>query len=203
MLRGRRVGEVLVSPLAEPAEGAREVLARAARSGVPVRAVAVGETGAAGGLSWQVLAPRADGYADSESPPNDASVVLLAEVGGTRILLTGDQERPSQADLRRRLPGLRADVLKVAHHGSSKQDAALVAGLGARLALISVGAGNDYGHPAASTLDLLADAGAQVHRTDGEGDLAVVVTAAGDLATVVRGPGSRHGAAPAVRVRPP
>ena len=64
--------------------------------------------------------------------------------------------------------------MKVAHHGSGQQDPGLLAGARPRLALISVGEGNDYGHPAASLLRTLAAQGATVARTDRQGDLAVV-----------------------------
>lgn len=203
ILEGRRVGEIVTSPLRDPVSGAGEVERLAARHRIPVRAVTPGETASWGALRWQVLAPVGPGYPDSESPPNDASVVMLVESGGIRILLMGDQERPSQAALRRRLPDLRADVLKVAHHGSSKQDGELVEHLGARVALVSVGVDNGYGHPAASALALLRRAGIQVRRTDLDGDLAVAVRSDGDLVTVVSGSRSRHGAAGGIRVRAP
>ena len=60
-------------------------------------------------------------------------------------------------------------MVKVAHHGSADQDADLYAAIGARIALISVGADNDYGHPRRETLDLLSAAGAHVLRTDRRG----------------------------------
>lgn len=189
VLRGRRVGRILTSPLLDPGAGAAAVRRTAARAGAPVQAVTAGSTAEVGEVRWQVLAPTAADYPESESPANDASVVLLVEVRGIRVLLTGDQERPSQAALRRAVPDLRADVLKVAHHGSSKQDADLIAGLGARLAVISVGAENDYGHPAGSALGLLARAGMVVRRTDTDGDVAVVLDDQGGLGTVTRGPG--------------
>jgi competence protein ComEC len=66
--------------------------------------------------------------------------------------------------------------MKVAHHGSALQDPGLVRDAAPRLALISVGADNDYGHPAPSTLRLLRSADAGVARTDQQGDLAVVAT---------------------------
>ncbi len=66
-------------------------------------------------------------------------------------------------------------MLKVPHHGSRYQDAGLLSGLGARLAVVSVGADNDYGHPALSTLQMLRRAGMRVERTDRDGDVAVVV----------------------------
>jgi competence protein ComEC len=193
VLSGRRVGLVETSPLPDPDGGARLVDSVAERAGVPVRTVEYGETTEVGPVRWQVLAPVRPTYADSESPPNDASVVLLVEVRGVRLLLMGDEERPSQADLRRTTTELRADVLKVAHHGSSKQDEDLVRSLGARLAVISAGVDNDYGHPAPATLHLLREAGMQVRRTDLEGDVAVVVDEDGSLRSATRLP----------RVRPP
>jgi competence protein ComEC len=193
VLAGRRVGRIETSPVPDPASGARLVRSQARRTGVPVRVVTYGETTTVGPVRWQVLGPVRTTYADSESPPNDASVVLLVEVRGVRLLLMGDEERPSQADLRRTTTDLHADVLKVAHHGSSKQDAELVETLGARLAVISVGVDNDYGHPAPSTLRLLTRARMQVRRTDVDGDVAVVVDDDGRLSSVTRMP----------RVRPP
>ncbi len=191
VLDGRRVDLIETSPVADPDSGARLVRSVARRSGVPVRTVAYGETTRIGPLSWQVLGPVRLEYPDSESPPNDASVVMLVEVRGVRLLLMGDEERPSQADLRRTTTALHVDVLKVAHHGSSKQDEELVGSLGARLAVISVGLDNDYGHPAPSTLRLLRDAGMQVRRTDLDGDVAVVVDGHGGLRSATRMPQPR------------
>jgi competence protein ComEC len=185
VLRGRDVGRIDVSPLAEPADGVADVRRHAAARGLPVRAVTAGERTTVGPVHWQVLGPLRE-HPDSASPPNDASVVLLVETAGIRILMLGDAEPPEQGDLRRAWPGLRADVLKVAHHGSARQDEELVGGLGARVALVSAGRDNDYGHPAPSTLDLLGRAGMRVLRTDRGGDVAVVLD--GDrLATVARG----------------
>ncbi|MEU8273423.1 ComEC/Rec2 family competence protein [Microbispora bryophytorum] len=106
-------------------------------------------------------------------------------------LLAGDLETEAQEALvRRGLP--RVDVLKVPHHGSSRQAPAFLAATGARAALISVGAVNDYGHPAPPTLRRLRWLGMRPYRTDLSGDIAVVATANG-LAVVVRGRGARAG----------
>lgn len=188
VLHGRSVGQIEVSALAEPAGGARLVRRLADAAGIAVRVPVLGETTTIGPLSWKVLGPAHPTYPDSDSPPNDGSLVLMVEVRGIRILMMGDEERPAQADLRKTWPDLRADVLKVAHHGSSKQDGGLIDGLGARLAVISVGLDNDYGHPAPATLDLLGRAGMTVRRTDLDGDVAVVVDASGGLVSVVRPP---------------
>lgn len=187
VLDGRVVDEVLVSPLADPVEGAREVLRVSAAQRVPVRVPALGESGAVGGLRWQVVAPAGATPTPGEgSPANNASLVLLAELRGVRVLAAGDLEPEGQAALQATLPGLRVDVLKVPHHGSRHQDHAWLAGLGARVAVVSSGRDNDYGHPAPQTLATLEDAGALVARTDLRGDVAVVVGPEGRLSVVSR-----------------
>ncbi len=176
VLDGRPVGEIVVSGLDEPAAGAEQVRRWAAAADIPVRRAGYGEVGRLGPLRWQVVGPaQLPGPGDEGSPPNNASVVLLVETRGVRLLASGDVEPPAQEMLHDAVPGLRADVLKVPHHGSAHQDAELIGSLGAALAVISVGEGNDYGHPAASTLRLLEDAGMTVRRTDLDGDVAVRV----------------------------
>ena len=105
-----------------------------------------------------------------------AHVVLAVHTSGVSLLLTGDVETPAQdALLRWDERVLRADVLKVPHHGSADQDPDFLTAVRPRLAIVSVGADNDYGHPAVSTLDILSDEGATVARTDESGEIAVVV----------------------------
>jgi competence protein ComEC len=91
------------------------------------------------------------------------------------FFMGGDIEPEGQERLASALPGLRVDVLKVPHHGSRYQDLPFLQSLGARLAVISVGADNDYGHPAPETVDGLAATGERVLRTDRDGSVAVVV----------------------------
>ena len=79
-------------------------------------------------------------------------MVLLVEAAGLRLLLTGDVEPEGQAALARLLPGLQVDVLKMPHHGSAHQDEGWLTSLDPAVVLVSVGADNDYGHPAESAL---------------------------------------------------
>jgi competence protein ComEC len=190
VLRGREVGVIEVTSLADPPAGAREVRELAGARRVPVRVARPGERVSLGPLAWQVLAAGATPVA-SDSPPNDASIVLLAETRGIRLLLMGDEETGSQARLADVVRGQHVDVLKVAHHGSAKQDPDLVRGLRPRLAVVSVGLRNDYGHPAPSTLRLMRSAGAMVRRTDTDGDVAVTVDDAGRLHVECRLPAAR------------
>ncbi|QIG45814.1 DNA internalization-related competence protein ComEC/Rec2 [Nocardioides anomalus] len=177
-LGGREVGGVWTTRLQDPPGGVREVVDAAAEAGVRPEEVAQGRTFAVGQARFQVLWPPADqaerGPGDG-STANEASVVLLVETGGLRLLLTGDIEPEGQQALARLWPGLEVDVLKLPHHGSAHQDEEWLRSLHARDVLVSVGADNDYGHPAASAMEPLERDGAALYRTDQDGDLAVVV----------------------------
>ena len=100
--------------------------------------------------------------------------------GAANLVATGNRRVPDgQQAIARAPPGLRVDVLKIPHHGSRYQDEDWLLSLRPRLAVASVGADNDYGHPAASTLMPLAAAGVRVLRTDRDGAVAVTVGARG------------------------
>ncbi|MFE6775709.1 ComEC/Rec2 family competence protein [Streptomyces sp. NPDC057702] len=105
---------------------------------------------------------------------NDASVTLLVRTAGLSMLLLGDLEPSAQQALLAAHPDLGPiDVVKVAHHGSAHQDHRLLRSLRPRLALISCGADNSYGHPAPSTVAALREQGARVLRTDTDGSVAI------------------------------
>ena len=173
----RRAGAIVVSPLAEPQDEVVRVQRWTAAAGVPVRVVTMGEREQIGAVSLTVVWParliRGEG-----SDPNNASIVLMVTTQGVRLLLTGDVEAPAQGALldEARADGvdLHADVLKVPHHGSANQDPDLLAAVAPRFAVVSVGVGNPYGHPAPQTLARLAAAGVVTGRTDHDGDVAVV-----------------------------
>ncbi|MDQ0830922.1 competence protein ComEC [Streptomyces achromogenes] len=176
VLRGREVGAVETTGFEEPVEQARFVRKEARARNVPVVRAVAGERRRVGALEWEVLWPPPLPAPEPEGP-NDASVTLLVRSAGLRMLLLGDLEPPAQRALSRSpaaalVSGV--DVLKVAHHGSAYQDPDLIRAVAPRLALISCGADNPYGHPAPSTVAALRAGGAVVLRTDRDGSLAVV-----------------------------
>ncbi|KOX02542.1 membrane protein [Streptomyces sp. NRRL B-1140] len=204
VLRGRAVGAIETTGLEEPADQAAFVRRLAAARRIPVTRAAVGERRRTGELSWQVVWPPPSPPPDSPPPdsrpgvlagvrpahpapegPNDASVALLVRSAGLRLLLLGDLEPPAQRALARS-PAAEAlegvDVLKVAHHGSAYQDPGLIRRAAPRLALISCGADNSYGHPAPGTVAALSAGGATVLRTDRDGALAVMGEGGDELA---------------------
>ncbi|MEU1044688.1 ComEC/Rec2 family competence protein [Streptomyces sp. NPDC005897] len=183
VLRGRSVGAIETTALEEPADQAEFVHRQAATRHIPLRHAAAGEQRRSGPLSWQVVWPPASPPTTTapgtEGGPNDASVTLLVRTGGIRLLLLGDLEPPAQQELARSpaaalLEGV--DVMKVAHHGSAHQDFAFLRKVAPRLALISCGEDNTYGHPAPGTVAALRAQGATVLRTDRDGAVAVAGT---------------------------
>lgn len=119
------------------------------------------------GVQLEFLAPDS-AWAAGLDDPNAASAVVRVRFGGIRLLLTGDAERAEEEWLLRHAgDALPADVLKVGHHGSrTSTSEAFVAAVRPRIALVSVGGGNLYGHPAPEVMRRLSAAGATVLRTD-------------------------------------
>nr|BFE65452.1 ComEC/Rec2 family competence protein [Dactylosporangium thailandense] len=179
VLRGRRVDGLLAPAFAEPAGARSAVLAR----GVAAVAAPAGSALTVGAVRIDVLGPVRP-VTGTRSDPNNNSLVLAVSAGGFRILLTGDAETEEQLSLLGL--DLHADVLKVAHHGSAYQAPEFLAAVRPRVALVSVGVGNDYGHPNPSLMAMLARDGIRVMRTDQLGDVAVVRDGSGHLAVAAR-----------------
>ncbi|MFI6097513.1 DNA internalization-related competence protein ComEC/Rec2 [Lentzea sp. NPDC051213] len=174
VLTGRAVGAVAVGPLKEPAWAWREVGVQARARGVRVLEPKAGERFAWPGLEVEVMGPRRPPVAaDTNTTVNDYSLVLRAHTAAGRVLLTGDVELAGQAALLGERD-LRAEVLKVPHHGSRYSLPAFLKAVRPRVALVSVGTGNRYGHPSPHVIDELRAGGAVVLRTDKDGDLAVL-----------------------------
>lgn len=184
VVRGRAVGEIAVGTVREPAGGWAIVRGVAERTGAPIRTVVLGERREVAGVLLDVLAPVRT-FHGSRSDPNNDSVVLRVRSGGRTLLLTGDAEVEAQEAVLGTGVDLRADVLKVAHHGSAYQYPAFLAAVHASVGLVSVGVDNDYGHPSPLLLAQLARTGTAVARTDRDGDVAVAVRD-GELVVVAR-----------------
>ncbi|MCR4399464.1 MAG: MBL fold metallo-hydrolase, partial [Syntrophomonadaceae bacterium] len=116
----------------------------------------------------EFLAPRADSHENL----NEASAVLRLTFGRAAVLLCGDAGLASEGRILASGAGVRADVIKLGHHGSTDASGkAFLQAVQPRWAAISVGAGNPYGHPHAETLARLLAMGVSVLRTDLDGEL--------------------------------
>ena len=165
VLRRLRVGQVIDPMQTGVGFDERELRRTARLRGVPLVPARVGKVYALGQLRVRVLWPDRAGSRDED--PHVHGTVLLVSYGSTDLLLTGD----SESTVTRSLPLRQVEVLKVAHHGSSdKGFPELLATVRPRIAVISVGAHNDYDHPRADTLAALNDRGGlAVYRTDEHG----------------------------------
>ena len=103
------------------------------------------------GTHWSLgsAAVTVIGPVQEYSDPNNGSLVLRVDYGGTSFLFTGDMEQKAEGDLLESGADVRADVLKAGHHGSpTSSSEAFLTAVQPSVAVISVGADNDYGHPA-------------------------------------------------------
>ncbi|SRR6266540_1039677 len=132
------------------------------------------------GVGLEVLNPQGNDQWITEvrrggSVENANSVVLRLGYGNFSMLFTGDAETETEDLMMKSGVPLRAQVLKVGHHGSRYATSVrFLEAVAPEAAVISCGADNRYGHPARQTLDRLLKAGVKVYRTDLNGDIAIV-----------------------------
>ena len=130
------------------------------------------------GISIEILWPNEENktfqsLGGDGSQENNQSIVALVKWNGAQILITGDIEPEVQARLTHDNDLSDVDILKVPHHGSRFQDQEFLEAISPEVALVSVGAGNSYGHPNVELLKTLQSIGARVFRTDQDGPISV------------------------------
>ncbi len=140
-----------------------------------------GDSAKIGDTNLEVLWPKPDSSSSAEyqslpgdgSAENNRSLVIKVIHNGVSILVTGDIEPEAQSEIAAQGDLSAVDILKVAHHGSRFQDQEFLKIAQPRVALISVGIGNSYGHPDLSLINSLREMGSVVRRTDLHGPIAV------------------------------
>jgi competence protein ComEC len=167
-------------PVASPARQALRLLAD--RRGLVWRRLLAGHTFDAGGLAVVVLHPPAPDW-ERQRVRNDDSLVLRLRFGGVEVLLTGDAGAEFEQRFVPSEPVAAIRILKVGHHGSrTSSSARFLRAYQPHIALVSVGRGNLFGHPAPDVLGRLEASGASLFRTDRDG--AIIVETDGRLARV-------------------
>jgi len=147
-----------------------DMLTAIKNKGLSVSSPTPGNTFTLGAAQCTILAPNSPTYTDL----NSYSIVIRLVYGSTSFLFTGDAQTDSEQEMLSKGYNLKADVLKVGHHGSSTSTSpAFLQAVSPKYAVIEVGAGNVYGHPAQTTLTKLANIGATVYRTDLNGIVTV------------------------------
>ncbi len=190
VLRSVSVGEIMDPAFAAPKSSYVAILDTARARGIAWHKAHHGEVIELDGVRLDVMAPWPAGVGPlepGESPTNAVSVVLHVHYGAFDALLMGDA--PSQVE-RALAPELHGgiEVLKVGHHGSATAtDSIWVARAHPKVALISVGRHNRYGHPSPAVLARLRRVGVPVRRTDREGTLDVVARRDGSFDVTAEG----------------
>lgn len=120
--------------------------------------------------SADILAPIKDEYDDL----NNYSVVIKITYGDSKFLYMGDAEEEIEDELIGSGADVKADVIKIGHHGSNTSSSSdFVKSVGADYAVFSVGKDNDYGHPHSQTVKRWKNIGAEIYRTDEQGTIVI------------------------------
>lgn len=166
VLRALRPPHVLDAAFAGSSGPYRAALEEVAQQGTHWHRARPGERTMIDGVELLTLAPDS-AWTASLTDPNLASTIVMVTFGRVRVLLTGDAEAAEEQWLLSRGVSLEADVLKVAHHGSSTSTTIpFVERVNPRVALVSVGFANSYGHPSPDVMKALRARGTTVLRTD-------------------------------------
>jgi len=145
-----------------------DVLTAIKNKGYTITTPVPGSTFNLGDVQCTILAPNSQKYDDM----NNYSIVIRVTYGTTSFLFTGDAQALSEQEMLSKGYNLKADVLKVGHHGSnSSTTQQFLNAVSPKYGVIEVGAGNDYGHPHQVTLDKLVSANVTVYRTDLNGTI--------------------------------
>ena len=168
------IGTIYMPKVPSTTKTFTDVLTAIKNKGLTVTTPVPGSTFYLGDCQCTILAPNSQSYQDM----NNYSIVIRLAYRSTSFLFTGDAQVDSEQEMLSKGYNLKADVLKVGHHGSNSSTSPdFLKAVSPQIAVISVGAGNDYGHPHPVTLQKLASAGVKIFRTDLNGT--VVITSDG------------------------
>ncbi|WEG14210.1 DNA internalization-related competence protein ComEC/Rec2 [Pullulanibacillus sp. KACC 23026] len=160
---------IMVSSYFVPSDAEKIWLNRAKQLGTKLIIAKAKERWQVGDARFQILWP-----AEPTTTSNGTSLVIKGDFGGKSWLFTGDLEAPEEKKVLSLFPDLKVDLLKVGHHGSQTSSSDLfIKSIQPKLAIISVGANNRYGHPNRDVLDRLTKYGIPYLRTDEAGGITI------------------------------
>lgn len=162
------IGKVYMPKVTANTNAFEDVITSIKNKGLKITTPVAGSEFPFGKVNCKILAPVSSSYEDL----NNYSIVIKLTFGSTSFLFTGDAESISESEMLGKNYDLKADVLKVGHHGSnSSSSASFLKAVSPKYAVISVGKDNDYGHPGKETMERLYSAGITVYRTDLSGTI--------------------------------
>lgn len=171
ILKELHVKEIILPKNTQLSELEKELLTVAKRKEIPSRFVSAGDSWKTGKTIFHVVSPQAG----VEVERNNGSIVLLVKLGGLSWLFTGDLEKEGEVQLINAYDKLKIDVLKAGHHGSkSSTTISFLDHLDPKIAVISAGKNNRYGHPAEEVLMNLNERKIKILRTDQHGAITYI-----------------------------
>ena len=165
-----RVGKVYFPKQTANTKTYKDFISSIKNKNLQLTAPVVGESFKIGDAVCTILAPISPSYEDA----NDYSIVIRIVYGESSFLFMGDATAVSEMEMVKKGLDLKADVLKVGHHGSkSSTSANFLKEVNPNFAIISVGKDNSYGHPTQTVLDRLKQYGVKTYRTDEVGTIII------------------------------
>ncbi len=179
IMQNYNVKNVILPDLAATTKVYEIMLDSIEESGANVKIIEAGEqySFSVGALTAKILGP-----VEIDDDPNNASVITKVSYGKTSILYMGDAEVPAEELLLAKymLGELDSDIIKLGHHGSNtSSDEGFLSAVSPKVAIISCGVDNKYGHPNAETIEKLNAGNIKYHRTDMEGSVVYILNADG------------------------
>lgn len=179
------IGKVYMPKVTSNTKTFSDVLEAVKRKGLKISLPTLGTTFKIGNASCTILAPNGTKYDDL----NNYSIVVKVTYGKNSFLFSGDAEAISEMEMVNKKYNLKADVLKLGHHGSSSSTCAnFLNVVNPKYAVVSVGKGNKYGHPTKGTMDRIKAKKITVYRTDESGT--IIATSDGKNIKFDKKPGS-------------
>lgn len=134
-------------------------------------------------LAFKILHPKSKENQISENPLNNNAIVCMVKYKNRRILFTGDIEKVAENEMVKEYTnGLKADILKVGHHGSKTSTTKEFLDLiNPSVALIGVGQNNKFGHPNEDVIKRLEEKNIQIYRTDEMGEISIIIDKNGKI----------------------
>lgn len=157
------IGKIYMPKVTSTTKTFKDVVSAIQNKGMQITTPVPGDSFKLGEADCKILAPNSSSYEDL----NNYSIVIKVTFGNNSFMFTGDAEAISETEMINKGFDVKADVLKVAHHGSgSSTSDEFLKKVSPKYAVVSVGKDNDYGHPHKETMDRLKNSGITVYRAD-------------------------------------
>jgi len=166
------IGHIYMPKVVHTTKTYMDVLEAIERKNLEIKSAKAGMTIPLEGVTAEILAP--DGQLESDNL-NDYSIVIRLSYGQTIFLFQGDAEKLTEDYILESHPNIKADVLKLGHHGSSTSNTPqYIEAVDPDYGIITAGEGNKYGHPHKEIMELMNEKGITIYRTDKDGSIVVI-----------------------------